>query len=53
MGSEAPDVMFIGSMVDYGIHAYIEAMRYIFISCVVNLKLRTIFLCLMLVCSRK
>ena len=24
--------MFIGSMVDYGIHAYIEVVRYIFIS---------------------
>ena len=25
-------MMFIGSMVDYGIHAYIKAVRYIFIS---------------------
>ena len=31
-GSEAPDMRFIGSMVDYGIHAYIKAVRYIFIS---------------------
>ena len=30
--SEAPDIMFICSMVDYGIHTYIEAVRYIFIS---------------------
>ena len=32
MDSEAPDVVFVFSMVDYGIHAYIEAGRYIFIS---------------------
>ena len=30
--SEAPDIMFFCSMVDYGIHTYIEAVRYIFIS---------------------
>ena len=30
--SEAPDIMFICCMVDYGIHTYIEAVRYIFIS---------------------
>ena len=29
---EVPDIMFICSMVDYGIHTYIEAVRYIFIS---------------------
>ena len=64
--SEAPDIMFICSMVDYGIHTYIEAVRYIsspksvFVylwyklqNCVVKLKLRTIFLCFFLVCSRK
>ena len=64
--SEAPDMMFICSMVDYGIHTYIEAVRYIsspksvFVylwyklqNCVVKLKLRTIFLCFFLVCSRK
>ena len=63
--SEVPDIMFICSTVDYGIHTYIEAVRYIFIfkicfcvlwyklqTCVVKLKLRTIFLCLFLVCSR-
>ena len=32
MDSEAPDIMFICSMVDYCIHAYIEAVRCIFIS---------------------
>ena len=32
MDSEAPDVVFVFSMVGYGIHAYIEAVRYIFIS---------------------
>ena len=32
MDSEAPDFVFVFSMVDYGIHAYIEAGRYIFIS---------------------
>ena len=32
MDSEAPDVVFICSMVDYGIYTYIEAVRYIFIS---------------------
>ena len=31
MDSEVPDIMFICSMVDYGIHTYIEAVRYIFI----------------------
>ena len=30
--SEAPDIMFIFSTVDYGIHAYLEAVKYIFIS---------------------
>ena len=30
--SEAPDVMFISSVVDYCIHAYIEGVRYIFIA---------------------
>ena len=30
--SEAPDSMFICYVVDYGIHAYIEAVRKIFIS---------------------
>ena len=30
--SEGPDIMFIFSMVDYSIHTYIEAVRYIFIS---------------------
>ena len=30
--SEGPDIMFICSMVDYSIHTYIEAVRYIFIS---------------------
>ena len=30
--SEAPDIIFIWSMVDYGIHTYIKAVRYIFIS---------------------
>ena len=30
--SEVPDIMFICSTVDYGIHTYIEAVRYIFIS---------------------
>ena len=30
--SEVPDIMFVCSMVDYGIHTYIEAVRYIFIS---------------------
>ena len=29
--SEVPDIMFVCSMVDYGIHTYIEAVRYIFI----------------------
>ena len=32
MDSEAPDIMLICSMVDYSTHAYIEAVRYIFIS---------------------
>ena len=27
MDSEAPDIMLICSMVDYGTHAYIEAVR--------------------------
>ena len=30
--SEVPDIMFICSTVNYGIHTYIEAVRYIFIS---------------------
>ena len=30
--SEAPDIMFICSMVDYCVHAYIEVVRYVFIS---------------------
>ena len=30
--SEAPDIMFICPMIDYCIHAYIEAVRYIFFS---------------------
>ena len=30
--SEAPDIMCIFSMVDYGIHTHTEAVRYIFIS---------------------
>ena len=30
--SEAPDIMFIFSVVDYAIHAHTEAVRYIFIS---------------------
>ena len=30
--SEVLDIKFICSVVDYGIHTYIEAMRYIFIS---------------------
>ena len=29
--SEVPDIMFICSTVDYGIHTYIEAVRYVFI----------------------
>ena len=29
--SEVPDIMFVCSMVDYGIHTYIEAVRYVFI----------------------
>ena len=29
--SEAPDIMFICSVVDYAIHAYAEAVIYIFI----------------------
>ena len=29
--SEALDIMFICSMVDYCVHAYIEAVRYVFI----------------------
>ena len=64
--SEAPDIIFICSTVDYCIHAYIEAVRYIFISkicfcvsmiqivgacCVVKIK-NDIFVSL-LVCSRK
>ena len=32
VGSETPDIMFICSMVDYCIHAYIKAVRYIFFS---------------------
>ena len=32
MDSEVPDIMLIFSMVNYSIHAYIEAVRYIFIS---------------------
>ena len=32
MDSGAPDIMLICSMVDYSTHAYIEAVRYIFIS---------------------
>ena len=32
MDSEVPDIMLICSMIDYSIHAYIEAVRYIFIS---------------------
>ena len=32
MDSEVSDIMVICSMVDYSIHAYIEAVRYIFIS---------------------
>ena len=32
MDSEAPDIMLICSMVDYGTHVYIEAIRYIIIS---------------------
>ena len=45
--SEAPDIMFICSMVDYGIHTYIEAVRYIFISkiCFCVLMLQTADLC--------
>ena len=41
--SEVPDIMFICSMVDYGIHTYIEAVRYIFISkiCLCVLMLQT------------
>ena len=31
MDSEALDIMFICSMVDYYVHAYIEAVRYVFI----------------------
>ena len=31
MDSEALDIMFICSMVDYCVHAYIEAVRYVFI----------------------
>ena len=64
--SEAPDIIFTCSMVDYCIHAYIEAVRYIFISkicfcvsmiqtvgscCVVKIK-DDIFVSL-LVCFRK
>ena len=30
--SEVPDIMFVCSMVDFAIHTYIEAVRYIFIS---------------------
>ena len=29
--SEVPDIKFVCSMVDYGIHTYIEAVRYVFI----------------------
>ena len=45
--SEAPDIIFICSMVDYGIHTYIEAVRYIFISkiCFCALMLQTADLC--------
>ena len=32
MDSETPDIMFNCSVVDYCVHAYIEAVRYIFIS---------------------
>ena len=66
MNSEAPDIVFISSLVDYGIHTHIEAVRYIFIwkiffcingtNCKLafeKFKLRTIYLCLFLVCSRK
>ena len=45
--------MFICSMVDYGIHTYIEVVRYIFSVLMVQIadlccevKLRMIFLCL-------
>ena len=60
------DIMFICSMVDYGIHTYIEAVRYIFISkicfCVLMLqtadlccevKIKNDIFCFFLVCSRK
>ena len=66
MDSEVPDIMLICSMVDYSTHGYIEAVRYIFISkicfCVLmeqivgsccEVKLATIFLFLLLICSRK
>ena len=45
--SEAPDIMFICSMVDNGIHTYIEAVRYIFISkiCLCVSMLQTADLC--------
>ena len=39
--SEAPDIMCIFSMVDYGIHTHTEAVRYIFIS--------EIFFCVLMV----
>ena len=31
-GSEAPDIMFIFSVVDYAIHAHTAVVRYMFIS---------------------
>ena len=45
--SEAPDIMFVCSMVDYGIHTYIEAVRYIFISkiCFCVLMVQVVDLC--------
>ena len=63
--SDAPDIMFICCMVDYGIHTYIEAVRYIFISkiylCVMvqiadlccEVKIKNDFFVSLLVCSRK
>ena len=45
--SEAPDIMFICSMVGCGIHNYIETLKYIFISkiCFCILMIRVADLC--------
>ena len=64
--SEAPDIMFICSMVNYSIHTHTKAVRHIFISkfCLwvlikqiadlcCEVKIENDILCLFLVCSRK